>query len=126
MSVTWGQVCGWRLSQQYVSRPGDDPVAVVSVLGGMQAQVTSSAQLSVGLRSTATPEQLDDALWSQRRLVKTWAMRGTLHWLPADEYPLWIAALRTREWRITPGWEKYHGVTMPSPTPSPPPWRVGR
>jgi hypothetical protein len=38
-------------------------------------------------------------------------MRGTLHWLPADEYPLWIAALRTREWRITPGWEKYHGVT---------------
>jgi hypothetical protein len=110
-SVTWGQVCGWRLSQQYVSRPGDDPVAVVSVLGGMQAQVTSSAQLSVGLRSTATPEQLDDALWSQRRLVKTWAMRGTLHWLPADEYPLWIAALRTREWRITPGWEKYHGVT---------------
>jgi hypothetical protein len=24
---------------------------------------------------------------------------------------MWVAALRFREWRITPGWEKYHGVT---------------
>lgn len=111
ISVTWGQVCGWRLAQQHVTQPHSHPITVAAALGGVQAQVTTSAQFTLGLRSTATPEDIDRALWVDRRLVKTWAMRGTLHWLPAEEYPLWVAALRAREWRITPGWEKYHGVT---------------
>ena len=38
-------------------------------------------------------------------------MRGTLHVLPAAEWRTWVAVLRTREWRITPGWVKYHGIT---------------
>jgi hypothetical protein len=38
-------------------------------------------------------------------------MRGTLHLLPASEWRTWIALLRTREWRITPGWVKYHRIT---------------
>jgi hypothetical protein len=100
-----------RLAQQHVTHPVPDLLAVTAALGGVQAQVTSSAQFAVGLRSTATSADIDTALWNDRRLVKTWAMRGTLHWLPAEEYPLWVAALRTREWRITPGWEKYHGVS---------------
>ena len=111
ISVTWRQVCGWRLAQQHVTAPHTDLVAAAGGLGGIQAQVTSSAQFALGLRSRATTDDINRALWTERRLVKTWAMRGTLHWLPADEFPLWIAALRTREWRITPGWERYHGVT---------------
>ena len=111
VSATWRRVCGWRLAQQHVTAAGTDPVAVAGTLGGVQAQVTSSASFALGLRSSATPADIDRALWSDRLLVKTWAMRGTLHWLPAGEFPLWVAALRTREWRITPAWEKYHGVT---------------
>jgi hypothetical protein len=85
---------------------------VVKAVGGVQAQVTSSAQFTVGLRSpTTTADQLDTALWTDRTLVRTWAMRGTLHWLASSEYALWIAALSTREWRITPSWERYHGLT---------------
>jgi DNA glycosylase AlkZ-like len=38
-------------------------------------------------------------------------MRGTLHLLPAAEWAEWVALLGTREWRITPAWVKYHGVT---------------
>ena len=38
-------------------------------------------------------------------------MRGTLYLLPAAQIGTWIAALRQRPWKITPGWEKYHGVT---------------
>ena len=110
LSVTWPQVCGWRLAQQRVTTPGDDPLEVAARLGGVQAQVKSSAEFALGLRSKpATP--VDQMLWTERTLVKTWAMRGTLHWLPAHEYGLWVAALRTREWRITPAWERYHGVT---------------
>jgi hypothetical protein len=29
------------------------------------------------------------ALWEERTLVKTWAMRGTLHLLPNGDSPLW-------------------------------------
>lgn len=111
VTVGWRQVCGWRLGRQHVTAPADDPVAVAAALGGVQAQVTSSAQFTAGLRSGATADELEAALWEDRTLVKTWAVRGTLHWLPAHEYALWVAALSTREWRITPGWERYHGVT---------------
>lgn len=106
----WGQVCGWRLARQGITAPGDDPVEVTARIAGVQAQVTSSAELTLGLRTTSTPD-VSRLLWDERALVRTWAMRGTLHWLPAREFALWTAALRTREWRITPGWERYHGVT---------------
>ena len=110
LAVTWPQVCGWRLSRQHVTMPAADPLDVTARLAGVQAQVTSSAQFTLGLRCAAAAP-VDQMLWTDRTLIKTWAMRGTLHWLPAGEYPLWIAALRTREWRITPAWERYHGVT---------------
>ena len=32
------------------------------------------------------------ALWEDRTLVKTWAMRGTLHLLRADELAMWVGA----------------------------------
>jgi len=111
LTTSWPQVCGWRLARQHVTVPADDAVGVASRLCGVQAQVTTSAQFAVGLRSPATAADLDAALWTERTLVRTWAMRGTLHWLPAVEYGLWVAALTTRPWRITPSWEKYHGVT---------------
>jgi len=110
LSVTWPQVCGWRLAQQCVTAPDADPLQVAARLGGVQAQVTSSAEFTLGLRSTPATA-VDRMLETDRTLIKTWAMRGTLHWLPTNEYPMWVAALRFREWRITPAWEKYHGVT---------------
>lgn len=62
------------------------------------------------IRASSKPD-LDDILWRRRTLVKTWAMRGTLHLLPAIEFWRWVAMMRRRPQRITPGWEKYHGVS---------------
>jgi hypothetical protein len=45
-------------------------------------------------------------LWEERSLVKTWAMRGTLHLLPAAELPLWQAALSTRRNWETGAWQR--------------------
>ena len=111
LTTSWSQVCGWRLARQHVTAPAGDAVAVAARVCGVQAQVTSSAQFTVGIRSPATADDVTAALWTDRTLVRTWAMRGTLHWLPAAEFGLWIAALTTRPWRITPSWERYHGVT---------------
>ena len=74
----------------------------------------SSAELTVWARV----ENLDRcavqrALWEDRTLVKTWAMRGTLHLLPAKELPLWRAALSTSRRHVKPAsWQKYFGITM--------------
>jgi uncharacterized protein YcaQ len=63
------------------------------------------------VRASEPAVDLDRLLWQDRSLVKTWAMRGTLHLLPACEWRTWAAVLRTRAWRITPAWVRYHGVT---------------
>jgi len=74
----------------------------------------SSAELAVGVRTGQVPEAVRAALWTERSLVKTWAMRGTLHLIPADELPIWVAALRAKERsaRRGPAWERYHGITV--------------
>lgn len=53
----------------------------------------SAAQLQLWARNHAiTPATVNDALWKTRSLVKTSLMRQTLHLVPADEFPLYIAA----------------------------------
>ena len=112
-SLTWDQVLAWRLAQQGL-RPGraapTDAVALVGHLAGVQTQVETAAAQVLAVRGVEKVH-LDALLWKDRALLKTWAMRGTLHLLPAAEWRTWIAVMRTREWRITPGWERYHGIT---------------
>ena len=108
----WDQVLGWRVARHRLDAPAGTPVEVASALAGVQTQVASSAHQVLAVRC-ASPDgiDVDRLLWTDRALVKTWALRGTLHLLPAAEWAEWVALLRTREWRITPAWVKYHGVT---------------
>ena len=70
---------------------------VVSDVCGVHAQVAASAELMLGLRlNGVTREDVRDALWRRRTLVKTVGLRGTLHILPAEEVPMWMAANRLR------------------------------
>jgi DNA glycosylase AlkZ-like len=83
-------------------------------LGGVHAQVMSCAELALAARVDGVrAEDVRDALWERRELVKTWAMRGTLHLLPADDLALWAGALRTRSylWR-RPSWTRYFGISL--------------
>jgi hypothetical protein len=108
----------------------------------------SSAELTVWARVEGLDRRaVQRALWEDRTLVKTWAMRAkpnfsgtwklntgksdfgampapdtrtgkithedTLHLLPADELPLWHAALGTSRRYLKPAlWQKYFGITM--------------
>ncbi len=73
--------------------------------GGIQAQVMSAAELALGARVDGlTPQDVQSALWQERTLVKTWAMRGTLHLLAAHELPLYVAA---RSMHADRNWLKY-------------------
>lgn len=69
---------------------------MVDRIGGLHAQVMSSAELTAWARVEDLPsDAVAKALWKTRSLVKLWAMRGTLHLLPARDLGVWLAALGT-------------------------------
>ena len=95
ISLTWEQVHAWRLEQQCLAPRLDrrNPIGAVERVIGVQAQVMSAAELSIGARVDGlTREHVQTALWQDRTLVKTWAMRGTIHLLAAEDLPLVVAA----------------------------------
>src|SRR5580658_6951016 len=72
-----------------------DPVTICRDMCGVQAQVMSAAYLQLWTRNHAiTRAQIENELWKTRTLIKTSLMRQTLHVIPTDEFPLYIAALR--------------------------------
>ncbi|MGA7732021.1 MAG: winged helix DNA-binding domain-containing protein [Chloroflexia bacterium] len=113
--LTWAQVNSWRLHRHFLAeRAGrDDLLAVTSRLCGLHAQVMSSAELAAGVRREGgTLDDVRKALWEDRTLVKTWAMRGTLHLLTSEEMPLYIKAFRTRTGYRKAVWLKYFNITL--------------
>ena len=97
--LTLDQALALRLRRQRLdARAADgEALAVVSALCGLHAQLTSSAELTLWARvAHLQRDAVTAGLWERRTLVKTWAMRGTLHLLPADEYGMWVGALAAR------------------------------
>jgi hypothetical protein len=114
-SLTWSNARAWRLNRHLLldRAPAGGLAQVAAELAGIHAQVMSSAELALGLRvHGTTPKDVREALWQRRTLVKTWAMRGTLHLFPAAEFPMWVAALGTRAGWQRPPWLKAFGVTV--------------
>jgi Winged helix DNA-binding domain len=110
----WAEVRAWRVRRHHLDerRPAANLLAVASDIAGLHAQVMSSAELTLWARLDGMPlDGVQRALWRDRTLVKTWAMRGTLHLLPAAEYPLWQAALSTRRAYEKPVWLRGFGIT---------------
>jgi hypothetical protein len=73
----------------------------------------TSAELTLWARvEDLEPGMVGEVLWEHRSLVKTWAMRGTLHLLRADELPTWVAAQGVLKPRHhAKSWQKYYGLT---------------
>jgi len=75
-----------RLYTQRITGPAfADPAEVVRWLGAMQAQDYQQALWAVGVRTQgATLADVERAL-EEGRIVRTWPMRGTLHFVPAED-----------------------------------------
>jgi hypothetical protein len=115
LRLDWDQVAAWRQRRHHLDERVQraDLLAVVSGIAGLHAQVMSSAELTLWARvGDLKPSAVRDALWRDRTLVKTWAMRGTLHLLPAAELPLWQAGQSTRRADERAAWQRRFGVTL--------------
>ena len=86
---------------------------MVGAIGGAQAQVMSSAELQAAVRVDCRVGDVRDALWKRKTLAKTWLMRGTLHLVPAEDLPLYTAAMSTRWMRLRNSWLKFVQLSEP-------------
>lgn len=72
------------------AQPGD----VVTWLGAVQAQDYGGALWAIGLRMTGATERSIEQAIAERAIVRTWPMRGTLHFVAAQDVR-WLLALLT-------------------------------
>ena len=114
LKLKWQQALAWHVRRQHLDKrlPRPKLLPLTSELCGLHAQVMSSAELTAlcrieGLR----PGDISKALWTDRTLIKAWAMRNTLHLLPADEYGRWLRMFSSWRWLFSERFLKYFGVT---------------
>lgn len=112
MHVSWDQVFAWRLRRQFVTPCGEVGVtAIVERLCGVQAQVTAAADLAVALRRrTPEPGALLPELASGT-LMKTWAMRGTLHALAPEMAAAALSLIGSARTWEKPAWQRTFGAS---------------
>jgi len=99
LSCTAAQAAAFRLARHHLGRRvengGSTVLDVCRDSAGIQAQVMSAAELAVWTRGGAvTRDEIRAALWERRDVVRTSAMRLTLHLIPARDLPIFIAAMR--------------------------------
>ena len=80
IDLEWTQVHAWRLAQHHLLERAErsDMLAVIEHIGGLHAQLMSAAELALWARvQDLQADDVQTALWQERTLIKTWAMRGS-------------------------------------------------
>ncbi|MFC9433139.1 winged helix DNA-binding domain-containing protein [Nocardia sp. NPDC057030] len=112
MKVSAAQVSAWRMRRQYLDPRGTGTAhEIVGRLCGVQVQVWSAAELAVAVRQSAPDRDSVNRDVAGLTLMKTWAMRGTLHLLPPGAASAYLTLLEANgSWR-KPSWQRASGVT---------------
>lgn len=82
-------------AQRLIGAPAATPAEIVAWLGAVQAQDYRGALWGVAQRCGATEADVERAL-AERTIVRTWPMRGTLHFVAAADVRWWTALLAPR------------------------------
>lgn len=93
--MTAPDIAKLRLLNQQISHTAfNTPAEIVAWLGAVQAQDYAGARWSLGLRlPQATDADIEQAI-TDRTIVRTWPMRGTLHFVAAEDVR-WMLELLT-------------------------------
>ncbi len=86
-----------RLYNQYLSRPiFKTPRDVVGWFGAVQAQDYPGALWAVALRMENGTQQVVEKALAERTIVRSWPMRGTLHFTLPEDLPWMLKLLSPR------------------------------
>jgi hypothetical protein len=77
----------------------------------VQAQVGHAARSAVAVRQSRADEDDIDRSLIDLSLMKTWAMRGTLHLLRPDDAQAYLSLVETSRFWLKPSWQRVSGVT---------------
>src|SRR2546423_8708109 len=115
IELSWADVHSFRLARHHLLEraPKARLTKVAGDIGGAQAQVMSAAELQIAVRVDCTVEDVREALWKKKALVKTWLMRGTLHLIPSNDLPIYTGAMGAHGLRNLNAWLKFLEVTEP-------------
>lgn len=114
-ALTWAQLSAWRMTRHHLvdRAPRAALLDVVSDICGLHAQLMSSAELTAWARvADLEAGAVATALGDDRSLVKSWAMRGTLHLLRSSEYGMWLGGMGTYRHYLKPAWSKGFGISQ--------------
>jgi hypothetical protein len=93
--MTNSDIAWLRLHNQHIARAGfEKPADVVAWLGAVQAQDYLGALWAVGLRMRNAVEADIERALANRTIVRTWPVRGTLHFVAAADVR-WMLELLT-------------------------------
>jgi hypothetical protein len=91
--MTAKDILGYRLSHQQITQARfTNPADVVRWLGVVQAQDYLNALWAVGLRMRHAVETVVEQALTDRSIIRTWPLRGTLHFVAAED-ARWMLAL---------------------------------
>lgn len=107
MKASWDEVLAWRLHQQFLDRAKSIPAeTIVHRLCGIQSQVKSNTELAVAARSPAPKKDAVTKAVATKKLMRTWAMRGTLHTLTVKDAPAFLSVLASAKTWEKGAWQK--------------------
>jgi hypothetical protein len=92
-----------RLSVQRIGAPSESPAAAVRHSLAVQAQDFAGAKWSVGLRSRNGTDVAVEAALDACEIVRSWPMRGTLHFTAPDDLGWMLALTSARTIRSSAG-----------------------
>ncbi len=95
--MTLSDIAQYRFSNQLIARQAArTPADVVAWLGAMQAQDFLGAKWSVGVRAPEVTDAMVEQALADRTIVRTWPMRGTLHFVAPEDVRWMLALLASR------------------------------
>lgn len=93
--MTKKELIAIRVRQQHLSEhPVKTPVELVTWMGALQAQDYPAAKWALGTRLPGVTEADIEKAIAEKQILRTWPMRGTLHFIPARD-ALWMLRLCT-------------------------------
>ncbi len=95
--MTNTDIAAQRLNSQHLAHPDfGSPAEVVRWFGAVQAQDYYGSLYAIGLRLPEATEKTIEKAVAEREIVRTWPMRGTIHYVPAEDVRWMLPLLAER------------------------------